>query len=261
MSAPASQPDAPLIVERHSAHVATITINRPAARNALSFEFWEHMLVAIADLSNDADLRALVLTGAGGYFSAGGDLKVPPARGAHATAPVARLELAHRALAGLREMRVPIIAAVERGAAGLGWSLALACDMIVATSDTTFAAPFVARGVVPDGGTGWFLVRRLGRYRTAELLFGGASLSAQEAHQLGLVNRVVDPGTALAAALDWAAALPTSSPHAVELTKRLLGEAERSDFAGYLNAEMLTGTLTQLGPEAARARENFRKRD
>jgi 2-(1,2-epoxy-1,2-dihydrophenyl)acetyl-CoA isomerase len=241
--------------------VAHVLLDRPQARNSLTTASWQALGCVLETLLEDPGLRCIVLSGEGGYFSAGGDLKSTPAAGFRATASVARLELAHRIITRIRTLPIPVIAAVEGGAAGLGWSLALACDLIFTSADAKFIAPFVSRGVVPDGGAAWFLAHRIGRHRAAEILFTGSPLSGAEAGQIGLANRVVPAGGVVAAAIEFAATVPASTPHAMELTKRLLGAAESLDFARFLDAELTTAALCQNGPEAGQARRAFQLRD
>lgn len=252
-----SDQELPVVVEHPAPGVALVRLNRPSARNSLTFESWHALDAALTDCERD-DVRCIVLASTGGYFSAGGDLKTPPSRGSRATAPVARLALAHNLLLRLRALPQPVLAAVEGGAVGLGWSLVLACDLIFASSESKFTAPFVARGVVPDGGAGWFLTRRIGRHRASELLFGGRALPAAEALSLGLVTRLVAAGGAEAEAIAEATRLATMAPHALEMTKALIDRAESAGLADYLRMELLSGTLSQLGPEADAARAAFR---
>lgn len=252
------EPPSVVLLERPADGVVLLRLNRPDARNALGFESWELLETYLRAVEEDSKVHCLILASAGKYFSAGGDLKTPPKRGARATAAVARLELAHRVLSRLRALPLPVIAAVEGGAIGLGWSLALACDFIVATADTKFAAPFVARGVVPDGGAGWFLINRVGRYAAAELLLAGKTLTGQEALQLGLISQLAQSGRSEAEALVLASKLPRAMPHAVELTKNLMAQAEANDLPAYLKLETFAAALTQLGPEAEAARQMFR---
>ena len=254
-----SSSDPVVLVERRAGGVSVITINRPAARNALTTEIWDELAQAMNDAARD-ESRAVVLTGAGGYFSAGGDMKSSPSGGSGAFSPIYRLKLAHRVMQQVATMPIPVIAAVERGAVGLGWGLALACDMIIASRDASFAAPFTARGVVPDGGVGQILVRQLGRQRAADLLLMGATLTAEDAHRYGLAARLAAPGEAVADALACAEGLPADVPNAIELTKRLLRSAEDICGAAYLEQELALAGLCQLGPESALARERFQNR-
>lgn len=248
--------DPVVLVEAHDDDIWSVTINRPAARNALTAVVWTELEAALAYAESEA-ARAIVLSGAGGYFSAGGDLKTPPAGGSRAFAPVQRLQLAQRVLLRIGTLPIPVIAAVERGAVGLGWSLALACDLIVSAHDAVFATPFIERGVVPDGGAGWLLVRQMGRQRALDLLLSGARLSAPEAHALGLVAQLVPSGTAVDAAVALASVLPRGAGNVIELTKRLVRQAEVNGLAAYLEQELFAATLCQSGPEAAAARAAF----
>ena len=167
-----------LQVESPHEGVLLVTMNRPEARNAVSFEMWQGFSGLLDQLERETPVRALVLTGAGGTFSTGGDMKIPPARGEGALSPAARLEWGQRVIARLRRLPIPVIAAIEGGAWGIGWSLALACDLVFAAEDARFGAPFVNVGLAPDGGSCWLLGRQLGRRRPAELLLSGRNIDA-----------------------------------------------------------------------------------
>lgn len=251
---------ADLLVEEREDGVVVLTLNRPPARNTVSFAMWEQFSAALDRLEGATPARALVLCGAEGYFSSGGDVKLPPARGEGALALAARLELGQRIIGRLRTLPVPTIAAVEGGAYGIAWSLAMSCDMILAADDAKFGAPFLQFGLVPDGGAAWFLVQRLGRARAAEIIFSGRTLDAAEALSLGLVSRVVPAGRAVAEALALGAAIGDGNRHAVELTKRLLNQAETGDLAAAHALELVYCHLCQAGEEVPRAREKFKAR-
>lgn len=237
---------------------AVVSLERLDARNALNAELWLQLTEILGRIDAEPPCRGLVLTGQGSYFSAGGDLKSKPAYGAKAIAPIGRLEIAHQALDRLRSLSVPTIAAVEGGAAGLGWSLALTCDIVIAAEDATFVAPFVKRGVCPDGGMAWLLVRHLGRFRAADILFSGRSVEAAEALATGLVSKIVPAGKTRAEALSTLNDLG-DNPRAIELTKRLLRVAESSEFDGFREAEILAGVICQKGNEAGQSRAAFNK--
>lgn len=249
--------EAALLVDQLPDDVVLITLNRPRAKNAVSFEMWAEFSAALDRIETGTPPRALVLRGAGDYFSRGGDMKVPPARGAGALSAAARLEMGQRIITRLRNLPVPVIAAVEGGAFGIGWSLAMACDIILVSETAVFGAPFVNFGVVPDGGSAWFLSRRIGRYRAAELIFSGRTITAEEALALGLASRVVPAGTAVAAACEFAATLGQGNRHAAELTKRLLQGADSGDLAANHALELAYCAICQAGPEVARGREAF----
>lgn len=234
-----------LLCEGLDHDVVRLTINRPKARNALSFAVWDQLTEALDQLERATPPRALLLCGAEGFFSAGGDIKTPPARGVGALHRVARVELAQRAIHRIRAFPAPTIAAVEGAAIGLGWSLVLACDMVICASNARFQAPFSNLGIVPDGGLVWFLTRRLGRYHASELLFSGRIVEAAEAQATGLVTRLVEPGTALTIAQDIAASQGSGNRKALELIKRLINLSENSDLASLNAAELAYGHITQ----------------
>ncbi|MBH1991304.1 MAG: enoyl-CoA hydratase/isomerase family protein [Sphingomonadaceae bacterium] len=247
-----------LLLDVRDDGVAVITLNRPRAKNTVSFTMWEQFSAALDHLENATPARMLVLCGAEGYFSNGGDVKLPPARGEGALALAARLEMGQRIINRIRALPIPTVAAVEGGAFGVSWSLAMACDMIFAAQDAKFGAPFLEFGLVPDGGAAWFLARQLGRARAAEIIFSGRTLGADEALALGLVSRVVTPGTAVEEALALEATMGGGNAHAVELTKRLLIQAENGDLATIHALELVYCHTCQAGEEVPRAREKFR---
>ncbi|MGV3478644.1 MAG: enoyl-CoA hydratase/isomerase family protein [Sphingobium sp.] len=249
-----------LVAERRDGDVVLVTLARPEAKNAVSFEMWRAFAELLDSLDHDTPARALVIHGADGFFSVGGDLRIQPAQGAGALALATRLEWGQRVIARLRRLPIPVIAAVEGGAYGVGWGLVLACDMIFASSSAKFGAPFVDFGLVPDGGSAWFLARQLGRHRAADLLFSGRSIDAEEALALGLVTRLHDPGTVTDAALTFAATIGKGNRHAVELTKRLLQTADGSDLDAAHALELAYCAILQDGEELARAREAFAAR-
>ena len=233
--------------------IAVITLNRPAQRNSLRYESWTELSEAVTA----CDARAIVLTGADGFFSAGGDLKTGPAHGTGPLSPAGRVEHAQHVMEQLRAVAVPTIAAVEGAAVGLGWSLALACDLVVAARNAFFSAPFVARAVVPDGGLAWRLTQQLGRQRAASLLLRGNRLSAERAHEWGLVTDLTEPGAAVGTAMDIAVELVEADSGAVELTKRLINSAEAAQLASFHPLELAIATVAQQRSAAAAGRAEF----
>lgn len=248
-----------LLTERVDHGVVLATLNRPAARNAIPPDGWAELAEMTAALQRDPEVAALVLTGAGAGFCAGADLKAPPPEGPGPYGPASRVRAVNGALEGLGALRCPVVAAVEGFAVGVGWSLALACDLVVAARDARFAAPFVARGLVPDGGLAWMLARRLGRRGAFALLVESAELSAVECHARGLVERLVDPGTATTEAVAWATALATGPRATVALLKRLVHDAERLPLTEHLRHEEAAVALNAHGPDLAEGRRAFRE--
>jgi 2-(1,2-epoxy-1,2-dihydrophenyl)acetyl-CoA isomerase len=218
---------------------------------------WAGLERLVAELEDESPARALILTGAEGYFSSGGDVKIPPARGEGALQRGKRLEIGQRVLSRIQALPMPVIAAVEGGAFGVGWGMALSCDLLFAGEGVQFGAPFVKIGVVPDGGTAWMLTRELGRRRAAALLLSCRSIGTQEAFDLGLVTRIVPDGEALEAALAFAREMGEGNVHAIELTKRMIHQAESSDRAASLALELAYCHITQGGEELAKARDAF----
>lgn len=258
MSASGEVPE--LLFDLRDDGVAVITLNRPHAKNTVSFAMWAQFSAALDRLENATPARLLVLCGADGYFSNGGDVKLPPARGEGALALAARLEMGQRIIRRIMALPIPSIAAVEGGAFGVSWSLAMACDMIFAADNAKFGAPFLEFGLVPDGGAAWFLTRQLGRARAADIIFSGRTLGADEALALGLVSRVVPAGSAVDAALALGATIGDGNAHAVELTRRLLAQAESSDLSAAHALELVYCHVCQAGEEVPRAREKFKAR-
>ncbi len=236
--------------------IAVVLLNRPRQRNALRYESWTELSDVLHSVVAD-DVRGLVLAGADGFFCAGGDLKTGPAHGSGPLGPAGRVEHAQRVMEQLKAVPVPTIAAVEGAAVGLGWSLALSCDLVVCASDAYFAAPFVARAVVPDGGLAWRLTQQLGRHRAASLLLRGARLPAADAERLGLVTDVVEPGSAVARAVAIADELGRADAGAVEMTKRLINSAEAAQLAAFHPLELAMATVAQQRSAAAEGRAAY----
>ncbi len=246
-----------LLVERTDDNIVVATFNRPQARNTVSFAMWEGMAQLVSELEDASPARALILQGAAGYFSSGGDVKIPPARGEGALNRGKRLEIGQRVLSRIQALPMPVIAAVEGGAYGVGWGIALTCDLLFAGESVQFGAPFVKIGVIPDGGVAWMLTREIGRRRAADLLLSCRTIGAGEAFDLGLVSRVVPDGTTLAEALVFVRAMGEGNVQAVELTKRMIHTAETGDRAASLAQELAYCQITQGGEELAKARAAF----
>jgi len=193
--------------------VAVLTINRPQARNAINEAAARAMAAAIDELDARRDVRVLVLTGAGGTFSAGMDLKGFLAGG--------------RGFAGItaRPPATPVIAAVEGYALAGGFEIALACDLIVASEAATFGLPEVTRGLVAGAGGLLRLPRRIPYHLAMEIALTGAMFSAQRLHRAGLVNRLVPAGAALAEARALAAQVAMNAPLSLAATKRIIVES------------------------------------
>ncbi len=216
--------------------VATITLDRPEALNALTIPMKTELLAAFGTVARDRGVRAVVLTGAGRAFCAGQDLKErldPDA----APLGVEVRERYNPIISAMRRLDQPIVGAINGVAAGAGASLAFACDIRVAAEGASFVLAFGRIGLVPDSGATWFLPRLVGPAKAAELALLGESLSAADAERFGLVARVV-PADALAGeARAMATRLAGLAPQALALTKRALQRSWSVDLETALEDE------------------------
>jgi 2-(1,2-epoxy-1,2-dihydrophenyl)acetyl-CoA isomerase len=217
---------------------ARILLNRPEALNAWNEQFGRDLLDAVTTVAEDDAVRALLITGAGRGFSSGADLKEQRTGGDGVPDLSARLkEIYHPIITGLREMPKPVVAAVNGPAVGIGCSLALAADLIVAAESSYLLLAFVNIGLVPDGGSTAFLPARIGYARAAEMAMLGERVPAEQALDWGLVNRVVpddDLASVSGELLDRLANGPTRSYAGA---KKLLNRRMYADLAGQLDAE------------------------
>jgi 2-(1,2-epoxy-1,2-dihydrophenyl)acetyl-CoA isomerase len=228
-------PEAVLRYERREA-VATITLNRPDALNALTLELKGRLLAALRDAAGDSSIRAVILTGAGRAFCAGQDLRE---RLEPDAAPL-EVELRERynpIVTAMRALPKPVIGAINGIAAGAGASLAFACDVRIAAESARFALAFGRIGLVPDSGATWLLPRLVGPGIAAEMALGGRVLDAADAQRLGLVSRVVPAERLRDAADEVAQQVAQSSPVAVALTKRALQRSLESSWSETLEYE------------------------
>ncbi|MEO7664217.1 MAG: enoyl-CoA hydratase-related protein [Candidatus Limnocylindrales bacterium] len=231
--AAAAEPDVRLEVEDR---VATITLNRPSALNALTIPMKERLLAVLGDIAADRGIRAIVLTGAGRAFCAGQDLRERLEPGAPPLGEELRLRY-NPIIAALRGLPQPVIAAVNGVAAGAGASLAFACDLRFASESASFVLAFGRIGLVPDSGATWTLPRLVGAARAAEMALLGDPIHAAQALQLGLVSRVVPPEWLRHNVTEAAKRIAESAPGATAATKRLLGAAFDRDLDTALEAE------------------------
>jgi len=236
-----------LLVDRAGA-VTTITLNRPDARNALDMVMRRELVAALDEVEADAAARVLVLTGAGGHFSAGGDVKSMqgPQTSAQGRARVTAL---NRLVMRLFEFPRPVIAMVDGFAVGAGCNLALCCDLIVASDRARFGEVFAKIGLVPDGGGSWLLPRLVGMARAKELIFTADIIDAAEAARIGLVNRVV-PAAELAQVTRALAERIAQGPAKVlAMAKHMVNRAASSDLAAALDVEAFSQAIAITGDE------------
>lgn len=235
-------------IERQGA-VAIVTMNHPERRNALDLEMRRALLAALQELAEDEAVRALVLTGAGNAFCAGAD--VSRMGGRDLAGARERMKTLHAMVLALHGLDKPVVAAVRGAAVGIGFSLAMACDVAIASPSADFSQVFTRVGLAPDGGAIWFLARQLGMARAKELVYSGRKLRADEALALGLVARVVPEEQVLGDALALAAEYAAGPTLALAMAKQLFGAAVAPTLAAFLEQELLVGPqLTQTADHA-----------
>jgi 2-(1,2-epoxy-1,2-dihydrophenyl)acetyl-CoA isomerase len=222
--------------------IGTLTLNRPDSLNSMSPEMIGELMLAAGWLADRAPLRGLIVTGAGRAFSSGGDvnwfkrgvddpehdLPADVRRGA---------EVLHQAIVDFRRIPYPVIAAVNGVAAGAGFSLALMCDLRIASSEAAFVCAYGRIGASPDGGMTYFLPRVVGPSKALELLLNDPVLSAEDAEELGLVSKVVPADSLLDEVRTKAEKLSAKAPHYVRMAKLLVGQSLENSLTDHLQLE------------------------
>ena len=216
-----------------SDHIATLTFNRPDRMNTITSVMLDALSDRLLEADRDRDVRCIVLTGNGRAFCAGLDVK-PQSDGTGLlnsdAARMPNLDLRHTPPTVLHGLDTPTIAAVNGGAAGYGLDIALGCDIRVAAHSAKLSAAFAKRGILPESGGTWLLPRMVGYAKAAEIVFTGATLTAEEALEMGLVNRVVPDDLLAKEAREMALAIAANAPLAVQATKRMMRMAETETF-------------------------------
>jgi enoyl-CoA hydratase/carnithine racemase len=225
-----AQPPSAAIELRANDGVATLLLNRPQVRNAIDDAMRAELVALLDRIARDDGIRAVVVTGQGPAFCAGGDIKGMRARMAAPPGEVAingwrRQQRTHHAIAALHTLPKPTIAAVNGAATGLGCDLALACDFVIAAETATLAMSYIQRGLIPDGGGMYFLPRRVGLARAKELVFTGRRLTAAEALAIGMIERVAPSEALVPEAEAWARELSAGSPAALALAKATMNQS------------------------------------
>ena len=222
-------------------HVAVLTLNRPGKLNALNGELRGEMLEAVASVQADDDVRAVIFTGSGRGFCSGADLT--GGGGGEATPPTQNDHLDDLGWVGRQALAVygldkPVIAAVNGVAAGAGMSLALACDLRVGSEKARFKTVFIERNLSPDSGMSFFLPRIVGYSRAADLIYTSRAVEAEEAHRIGLLDRLVDHDQLLETAIELASQMADWPPLALRVSKRVLQHNMECDLDAALRYEL-----------------------
>jgi len=252
--------------------VALVTLNRPERLNAINPGLVHELLHVVETTGPDDDVKVLVFTGEGRAFSAGADVlagyqerdadKELDKRDGYRRmleGPMGHWGLLYSALGRYPK---PIIAAVNGISAGAGFSLALAADIRIASTEAKFISIFIRRGLVPDTGTSWHLPQLIGRGRAIEMMLSGDEVDAETADKWGLANRVVEPDQLLPETMDLAKRLANGPTIALELTKRLVNDVTRDGLDRQLQNEAWAATRGQLAEDAGEGMKSFaEKRD
>ena len=235
--------------------VGVLTLSEPASLNAMTPDLLGALAAAVGEMADDPSVRALVLTGEGRGFCSGQNLKASESLGSDIVAGVMRHYWP--AFRALRECRVPIVVAVNGVAAGGGFSLAMAGDIIVAARSASFIQVFSRIGLVPDLGSTWLLPRLIGRQRALELMLLNEPLSAERAHEWGLVRQVVDDASLLDEAMKLAERLAAGPTRALVATRRLIDESEHASYADQFRREIETQAEIRRSADAVEGRNAF----
>jgi enoyl-CoA hydratase/carnithine racemase len=232
--------EGPVLVVDRDGPVATLTLNRPGTKNALNPELVAALREAVPSVSRDTGIRAVVLTGAGGAFCSGADLK---SDGGIEVDVETKLDQMHDIIRAIVGAPVPFVAAVDGAAVGFGCDLALSCDLRVLSTRGYLQEIFVKIGLMPDGGGTFWVPRLVGLGRAMEYLMLGTRIDAALAREVGLANRVVEPGELALAARGLAADLAKGPPLALAKIK----QAVREGFTGGVDEALAREKANQLG--------------
>lgn len=226
------------LASRTEGQTLILTLRNPGQHNTLGPEIYAAGIEALNGAERSADVRTVVLTGADGMFSAGGNLvRLQGNRALPSDAQANSVNALHDWIETLKSYPKPVVAAVEGAAAGAGFSLVLACDFVVASRSARFSLAYSRVGLSPDGGASWTLAQAVPRALAAEWLMLGDSLTAERLHALGIVNRLSEPGGALTCALELCASLNARAPNVLASIKELLADARTDNLHTHLGNE------------------------
>jgi 2-(1,2-epoxy-1,2-dihydrophenyl)acetyl-CoA isomerase len=224
--------------------IATVTLDRPEKMNALSEDMYVELTRIFAELQTDDRVRAVLVTGAGKAFCSGSD--VGGMQNVDMISSRERMRRRYRMIQTLVNLEKPVVAAVNGACVGIGFSIALACDLIIAAESARFSQIFKKIGLVPDGGSIFFLVQHLGIARAKELVYTARMLPANEAHEWGFVTRVVPDAELIASAQALAQELAESATYALGLAKKMFQSMYTPSLEALLETELLSSTIARL---------------
>lgn len=229
----------PATLKTHSVGATLVlTISHPECRNALSPEMYAAGVEALNAADSQPDIRSVVITGEGSDFCAGGDIRrLLNNRQESPDIQADSIEQLHSWIETIRSFSKPVVAAVEGVCAGAGFSLALACDLLVAAHHSRFLMAYTHLGLSPDGGASWSLSQAVPRSTVMQMLLLGDVIHAERLHQLGLVNQIAPTGQALSEALRLCESLNARAPNALASIKELVNEASQNTLNRHLQLE------------------------
>lgn len=249
------------LMVKDEAGVRTIMLNRPDELNALDATMKGELAAALKQVARDRSIRCLVITGAGRAFCSGQDLKEVMGRKEEFDFTAVLRAQYHPIILSVGSLEIPTIASINGVAAGAGWSLALACDLRIASTKAKFVSAFSKIGLVPDSGMTWVLPRLVGMARALEIAWMGDPIAADTALQLGLVNRLAEPDQLEKAAAAWALVLAKSATKGLGLTKRAMMTGLGRDLESQLEYEaQLQGAAGQTKDYAEGVKAFLEKR-
>ncbi len=241
-----------------SGSTLVLTMSDPATRNTLSEQLFAAGIEALNVAESDATVRCIVLQGDGGHFCAGGNIAgLRERRAADPSVQMQMLERFHEFIEALRACPKPVIAAVEGAAAGGGFSIALACDLLVAAEDARFMMSHARLGLTPDGGGSWHLAQLLPRPLALRAIWLAEPLSARQLESHGLIAQVTDSGRALGAAFALAERLAAMAPNALAAAKELVNQAPRGTLLAQLTLERDQMLQTLFHPNGGEGLQAF----
>lgn len=241
-------------IERRGA-VAVVTMNNPAGRNALDLAMRRALLEVFRALAEDDGVRSVVLTGAGEAFCAGAD--VGKMGGRDLAGSRQRMRTMHAMVRAVHGLDKPVVAAVRGPAVGIGFSLAMACDIVIAAPGANFSQVFSKVGLAPDGGAIWFLARQMGQARARELVYSARKVTGEEAHALGLVQRLVPDERVLEEALALASEYAEGPGLALAMAKQMFAASVAPSLEQFLELELLVGPQLSQTADHAEGRAAF----
>ena len=241
--------------------IAELILNRPESGNAIDLELARELMHTLQACERRSDLRAIVLTGAGRLFCAGGDLKAIHAQGDDAPTYVGELlSHLHECISIIARIPAPVIAAINGTAAGAGFALACACDLLLAARSARFVMAYTRVGLTPDGSSTWYLPRLVGLHRALALTLLNDEVSAETLKSWGVVLDVVEDESLEREVLSLARRLARGAPHASAAAKRLLRSSSGNSLGAQMISEAETLCLALPGDEARAGLESFQNR-